>query len=134
MEIVKLKPVTELTLGQQQLLHAILSMNTVVFTTPELQSVIGFMSGESLGGVLGSLSRGGYIERLSAGRAKRWRVATVVIENRTRIVFDLLAVGVGRPVRSIPQPQLQRKSDTPERSEAAELIAELERTELPTIG
>lgn len=69
----ELKKVGDLPEAQQKILFTALRMGKPAFFTSEVhKKVSGTMTGRSVGAVLGSLYRNGYLEKIQGGRDKRW--------------------------------------------------------------
>jgi len=69
----ELKKVGDLPQAQQKILFTVLRMNKPAFLTSEVhKKVSDEMAGRSVGAVLGSLYRNGYLEKVQGGRDKRW--------------------------------------------------------------
>jgi hypothetical protein len=74
--VTQLKKVADLPEAQQKALFTILRMNKPAVRTSEVYKKMGgVMSGRSVGAVLGSLYRNGYLEKVSGGRDKMWRLS-----------------------------------------------------------
>lgn len=69
----ELKKVGDLHQSQQKILFTVLRMNKPAFLTSEVQKKVSDnMTGRSVGAVLGSLYRNGYLDKVQGGRDKRW--------------------------------------------------------------
>ena len=69
----ELKKVGDLPQAQQKILFTVLRISTPAFLTSEVHKKAGNkMTGRSVGAILGSLYRNGYLEKVQGGRDKRW--------------------------------------------------------------
>lgn len=69
----ELKKIGDLPEAQQKILFTVLRMNKPAFLTSEVhKKVSDEMAGRSVGAVLGSLYRNGYLDKVQGGRDKRW--------------------------------------------------------------
>jgi len=82
----ELKTLDDLPEAQQKALAAILRMNKPAFRTSEIAAKMGKnVNGRSVGGVIGSLFRNGYLQRLQGSRDKKWKLSTEADKNRDEI-------------------------------------------------
>ncbi len=71
-----LKKVSDLPEAQQKALFTILRMKKPAVRTSEVhENISGNMTGRSVGAVLGSLYRNGYLEKVQGGRDKMWKLS-----------------------------------------------------------
>lgn len=71
-----LKEPGDLPGAQQKALFEILKIQKDAFRTSELVALMGeAVDGRSVGGVLGSLYRNGYLEKVQGGRDKMWKLS-----------------------------------------------------------
>lgn len=69
----ELKKIGDLPEAQQKILFTVLRMGKPAFLTSEVhKKVSDQMTGRSVGAVLGSLYRNGYLNKVQGGRDKRW--------------------------------------------------------------
>jgi len=84
--VTKLKKVVDLPEAQQKTLFTILRMNKpAVYTSEVYKKIGGATTGRSVGAVLGSLYRNGYLEKVQGGRDKMWKLSDGVEQTRERI-------------------------------------------------
>ena len=82
MGVIELKKVIDLPEAQQKVLFTVLRTNKLAVHTSEVHKSIGdVMTGRSVGAVLGSLYRNGYLDKVQGGRDKRW-----VLSKRAEVV------------------------------------------------
>jgi len=72
----ELKNISDLPEAQQKILSVLLRIKKPAFRTSEVvEKIEDAPSGKSVGGVLGSLFRNGYLQRLQGGRDKLWKLS-----------------------------------------------------------
>ena len=72
----KLKTLDDLPEAQQKALAVILRMKKPAFRTSELIAKMDdSVNGQSVGGVVGSLFRNGFLQRLQGSRDKKWKLS-----------------------------------------------------------
>jgi hypothetical protein len=72
----QLKDLGDLPEAQQKALEIILRLKKPAFYTSEfIPKMDEAMNGRSVGGVLGSLYRNGYLEKVQGGRDKKWKLS-----------------------------------------------------------
>ena len=72
----ELKPIDDLPGAQQKALFMILRLKQSAFRTSEIvEKLGGDNDGRSVGAVLGSLARNGYLEKVQGGRDKTWKLS-----------------------------------------------------------
>ena len=73
----ELKKISDLPESQQKALFTILRMNRPAFRTSEVHKKLSNeMTGRSVGAVLGSLYRNGYLDKVQGGRDKMWKFSS----------------------------------------------------------
>ena len=86
----ELKPIDDLPGAQQKALFMILRLKQSAFRTSEMvEKLGGDNDGRSVGAVLGSLARNGYLVKIQGGRDKTWRVSDEAGERREEITASL---------------------------------------------
>lgn len=115
----RLQSVSDLTTMQQQVLKIVLQISDYTFNSRDIieKSAHFNADGQAIGGVLGSLYRLGFLEKVAGGRNKGWRLASHVVAQKDTINLELL----GAMARATPQEE--RKP----RHEVDEILADLER-------
>lgn len=72
----KLREFSDLPQSQQRALDVILRLDKEAFYSSEIQEKIeGRSGGKAAGAILGALYRNGYLEKISGGRDKMWKLA-----------------------------------------------------------
>lgn len=85
-----LKELDSLPEAQQKALAFILRMKKPSFRTSEvIPKTDDAVSGQSVGGVLGSLFRNGYLQRLQGGRDKLWKLSEEAEQMRSKVQQQL---------------------------------------------
>lgn len=85
-----LKNIRDLPEGQQKILVTLLKIKTPTFRTSEVvEKLTDEPSGRSVGGVLGSLYRNGYLEKVSGGRDKTWKLSAAAVKATDEIQRQL---------------------------------------------
>lgn len=88
-----LKSIRDLPVSQQKVLLVLFGLKKVTFTTSEIAGKVGeATTGRSIGGVLGSLYRNGYLDKIAGGRDKTWTLAKEVVENKDGLKDSLREV------------------------------------------
>ena len=88
-----LKTLDDLPEAQQKALAVILRIKKPAFRTSELiDKMEGSVSGRSVGGVVGSLFRNGYLQRLQGSRDKMWKLSAEADKSRDMIREQLSEV------------------------------------------
>lgn len=81
-----LKELDSLPEAQQKSLEVVLRLKKPSFRTSEIIPKLDVsMNGRSVGGILGSLFRNGYLQRLQGGRDKLWKLSDDVEQQRDEI-------------------------------------------------
>ena len=89
----RLKTLDDLPEAQQKALAVILRMKKPAFRTSELISKMDdSVTGQSVGGVVGSLFRNGFLQRLQGSRDKKWKLSADADKNRDGIKEQLSEV------------------------------------------
>lgn len=89
----QLKELDSLPEAQQKALAVIFRIKKPSFRTSEvIPKMNNSMNGRSVGGVLGSLFRNGYLKRLQGGRDKMWKLSNAAEQLREEIKQQLLEV------------------------------------------
>lgn len=85
-----LKDLDNLPEAQQKALSVILYLKKPSFRTSEvIPKTDDAVSGQSVGGVLGSLFRNGYLQRLQGGRDKLWKLSEEAEQTRSKVEQQL---------------------------------------------
>ena len=81
-----LKTLDNLPESQQKVLAVMLRMKKLAFRTSEiLAKMEDLVDGRSVGGIIGSLFRNGYLQRLQGSRDKLWKLSDDAEETREQI-------------------------------------------------
>lgn len=82
----ELKTLNDLPEAQQKALAIILRLKKPAFRTSEIAAKMGdSVNGRSVGGVVGSLFRNGYLQRLQGSRDKMWKLSDEADKSRDSI-------------------------------------------------
>jgi len=91
----ELKEVTNLPQAQQKALFTILRMKRPAVRTSEVhENMDGNITGRSVGAVLGSLYRNGYLEKVQGGRDKMWKLSSKAEEVHNELKQEISKVKV----------------------------------------
>ena len=91
----ELKKVGDLPEAQQKILFTVLRISKPAFLTSEVHKKVGNkMTGRSVGAILGSLYRNGYLDKVQGGRDKRWVLSKQVESARDEIKQQISDVKV----------------------------------------
>jgi hypothetical protein len=87
----QLRNIDDLNESQQKALLEILGLQKSAFRTSEIVQKMngGEMSGRSVGAILGSLYRTGYLERVQGGRDKLWKLSEGAQQMRSKVLQQL---------------------------------------------
>lgn len=89
----QIRPVQDLTYGQQKMLRIILQLPQKPFQTSDVLAIShDFTDNLSASAVVGSLANLGYLHKLASGRDKRWCVAQQILMERQQLLLDLREV------------------------------------------
>ncbi len=88
----ELKKIGDLPEAQQKMLYAIIGLRKPAFRTSEMARKVkgDKANGRSVGAVLGSLYRNGYLDKVAGGRDKRWTLSDKVSNSLNDIKEELL--------------------------------------------
>lgn len=89
----QIKPIQDLTYGQQKMLRIILKLPQKPFQTSDiLSNSHDFDDNLSASAVIGSLANLGYLQKIAGGRDKRWCVAQEVLQQSQQLIIDLKGI------------------------------------------